>query len=171
VLLTRPRAQLARTSIGVPPRLLPEGDLLPKALLQAMFPGTRRSVILLHPPSGGRTSAVLAGVTRPNLSQSSEHLALRSLVPEDWCPKPPGSGLQRRPRAPPSRSLPRCASGADPLASENHGGIRIWNGDICQRNGDITFPSAVACWCRQATPSAQAQPPRSRGNAMGARAA
>jgi hypothetical protein len=35
-----------RTSIGVPPRLLPEGDLLPKALLQAMFPGTRRSVIL-----------------------------------------------------------------------------------------------------------------------------
>ena len=83
VLLTRPRAQQARTPIGVPPRLLPEGDLLPKALLQAMFPGTRRSVILLHPPSDGRTSAVLAGVTRPNLSQPSEHLALRSLVPED----------------------------------------------------------------------------------------
>jgi hypothetical protein len=30
----------ARSPVGVPPRFLPEGDLLPKALLQARLPGT-----------------------------------------------------------------------------------------------------------------------------------
>ncbi len=71
----------ARTPIGVPPRLWPRRDLLPRALLQATFPGTwnwRRS--RNDPHSWGGTDAVFAGVTRLHLSQSSEHLAPQSVV-------------------------------------------------------------------------------------------
>jgi hypothetical protein len=71
----------ARTPIGVPPRLWPRRDLLPRALLQATFPGTwnwRRC--RNDPHSWGGTDAVFAGVTRLHLSQSSEHLAPQSVV-------------------------------------------------------------------------------------------
>ena len=52
------------------------------AQLQAMLPGTWQSADPLIPRQGEDPHAVCAGVTRPNLSQSSEHLAPQSVVLE-----------------------------------------------------------------------------------------
>ena len=58
----RGAAQRGGSSVGVPPRLSPKGVVVPKAQLQARFPGTWSD----------------AGVTRLRLSQSREHPPPRS---------------------------------------------------------------------------------------------
>src|ERR1700731_4497881 len=75
----------ARSSVGVPPRLSPQGVFHPKgsALGQASW------------------DAVCAGVTRLRLSQSREAPPAPVIMPGDMMPKPPGSRLQIHPRAPP----------------------------------------------------------------------
>src|SRR6204780_1576682 len=79
----------ARSPIGVPPRFSPKGVIVPKAQLQARLPGTRSVRVLpaIACPSPASTS-------RPG------HNAGRLM------PKPPGSELQIRPRAPPSLLWP-----------------------------------------------------------------
>src|ERR1700722_2557446 len=74
---------------GVPPRFSPKGVIVPKAQLQARLPGTWsvRALPAFACPSPASTS-------RPG------HNAGRLL------PKPPGRGLQVRPRAPPSLLWP-----------------------------------------------------------------
>ena len=92
----------ARSPVGVPPRLSPRGVVVPKAQRQAMFPGTWRTRDPEKSPSGGRSNAVCAGVTHPNLSQPREASPTPVIVPGDMMPELPGRGLQLRPRAPPS---------------------------------------------------------------------
>src|SRR5580692_5453265 len=74
---------------GVPPRFSPKGVIVPKAQLQARLPGTWSLRVLpaIACPSPASTS-------RPG------HNAGRLM------PKPPGRGLQVRPRAPPSLLWP-----------------------------------------------------------------
>jgi hypothetical protein len=76
----------ARSSDGVPPRLSPKGVFHPKdsALGQASW------------------DVVCTGVTRLRLSQSRDAPPTPVIMPGDMMPKPPESGLQIRPRAPPS---------------------------------------------------------------------
>jgi hypothetical protein len=83
--LRRPFRYRARSPASVPPRLSPKGVVVPKAQLQARLPGTRpeRALPAVPVPVQGCTS-------RPG------HNAGRLM------PKPPGSGVQIRPRAPPS---------------------------------------------------------------------
>ena len=78
-----------RSPIGVPPRFSPKGVIVPKAQLQARLPGTWsvRALPAFACPSPASTS-------RPG------HNAGRLM------PKPPGRGLQVRPRAPPSLLWP-----------------------------------------------------------------
>jgi hypothetical protein len=76
----------ARSSVGVPPRLSPKGVSHPEG------------------SASGQASwdAVRTGVTCLRLSQSREAPPAPVIMPEDMMPKPPGSGLQIRPQAPPS---------------------------------------------------------------------
>ncbi len=70
------------------------------------------------------------GVTPSCLSQSSELLADRSLIPAGRCPEPPGSGCIVRPQAPHSlhfRKYPRERS-----LRERDGGGCNYIGDGCQ---------------------------------------
>jgi len=83
----------ARSPVGVPPRFSPKGVFHPKD------------------SASGQASwdLVCAGVTRLRLSQSRDAPPTPVMVPGDMMPKPPGSGLQIRPRAPhpaPPFSLP-----------------------------------------------------------------
>ena len=55
----------------------------PRCNFRPCFRGPGLAPILSHPPAEGRSGAVFAGVTRLHLSQSSEHLATRSVVPGD----------------------------------------------------------------------------------------
>ena len=82
----------ARTPDGVPPRLSPEG-IIPSQRL-----------------GSGQASwdAVCTGVTRLRLSQSREAPPTPVIMPGDMMPKPPGSGLQIRPRAPHPLHLTAC---------------------------------------------------------------
>jgi hypothetical protein len=87
-----------RTPVGVPPRLSPKGVVVPKAQLQAMLPGTwpeRRS--RSRPPSGGRTDAVVAGVTRPGLSQSGDAPRAPVVVPAGPMPETARARFARPP--------------------------------------------------------------------------
>ena len=76
----------ARSFDGVPPRFSPKGVFHPKD------------------SASGQASwdLVCTGVTRLRLSQSREAPPAPVIMPEDMMPKPPGSGLQIRPQAPPS---------------------------------------------------------------------
>ena len=80
------RLMTARSSDGVPPRLSPKGISHPKG------------------SASGQASwdAVCTGVTRLRLSQSRDAPPTPVIMPGDMMPKPPGSRLQTRPRAPPS---------------------------------------------------------------------
>jgi hypothetical protein len=82
----------ARTPVGVPPRLSPKGVSHPKG------------------SASGQASwdAVCTGVTRLRLSQSREAPPTPVIMPGDMMPKPPGSGLQIRPRAPHPLHLTAC---------------------------------------------------------------
>ena len=115
VLLARPRilrdAHIYRRSTAV----LPWGVFHPQVQLQAMLPGTWQSADPLIPRQGEDPHAVIAGVTRPNLShvQRAPRVPVRSagrLMPEAarerFASPPAGTAL-----AP----LLRCASGAGPL--------------------------------------------------------
>ena len=73
----------ARSPVGVPLRLSPGRQLVPKAQRQAMLSGTVRSVrSATAAPTGGRRSCasprVLPAPEKRTLSQSSEHLTRRS---------------------------------------------------------------------------------------------
>jgi hypothetical protein len=61
---------------------------------------------LFHPKGSASGQAswdvVCTGVTRLRLSQSRDAPPTPVIMPGDMMPKPPGSGLQIRPRAPPS---------------------------------------------------------------------
>jgi hypothetical protein len=79
--------------------------LLERARLTAFHHGSHLRE-LFHPKgsASGQASwdAVRTGVTRLRLSQSREAPPTPVVMPGDMIPKPPGSGLQTRPRAPPS---------------------------------------------------------------------
>ena len=74
----------ARSPVGVPPRLSPKGVFHPKG------------------SASGQASwdVVCTGVTRLRLSQSRDAPPTPVIMPGDMMPKPPGSELQIRPRAP-----------------------------------------------------------------------
>ena len=78
--------------------------LLERARLTAFHHGSHLRE-LFHPKgsASGQASwdAVCAGVTRLRLSQSREAPPTPVIMPGDMMPKPPGSRLQTRPRAPP----------------------------------------------------------------------
>ena len=61
------RALRARSPLGVPLRLSPEGQLVPKALHQAMLRETVRSARSYGPPIGARIVRTSTGVTRAEL--------------------------------------------------------------------------------------------------------
>ena len=86
-----PPLERSSSPVGVPPRFSPKGVIVPKAQLQARLPGTwsERALPAFACPSPASTS-------RPG------HNAGRLM------PKPPGSELQTRPRAPPSPDGPVC---------------------------------------------------------------
>ena len=111
-LATRLAPCKARSPVGVPPRLSPKGLIIPKARLQARLPGTRseRALPAFACPSPASTS-------HPG------HNAGRLM------PKPPGSGVQIRPRAPPSLPWPGMPPDHVLHVSE------IWR--LCNLNGDI----------------------------------
>jgi hypothetical protein len=79
--------------------------LLERARLTAFHHGSHLRE-LFHPKgsASGQASwdAVCTGVTRLRLSQSREAPPTPVVMPGDMIPKPPGSSLQNRPRAPPS---------------------------------------------------------------------
>ena len=79
--------------------------LLERARLSAFHRGSHLRE-LFHPKgsASGQASwdAVWTGVTRLRLSQSREAPPTPVIMPGDMMPKPPGSSLQSRPRAPPS---------------------------------------------------------------------
>jgi hypothetical protein len=75
----------ARSPVGVPLRLSPGRQLVPKARRQAMLPGTVRSVwSLTAAPTGERRPCACPRVLpAPKQSQCSEHLTRRSLCRQD----------------------------------------------------------------------------------------
>jgi hypothetical protein len=107
-----------RTSIGVPPRFWPRRDLLPRAQLQATFPGTwnwRRSRNDPHSRGGtrfyGRYPPSPVPVQRaPRAPVGSAGRLMPEAARERFATPPAGTAL-----AP----MPRLASGAGPLLSEN----------------------------------------------------
>ena len=123
----------ARSPVGVPLRLLPGRQLVPKAQRQATFPGISpaRSVLNGRPNRGAETSRVSTGVTRAGetLSQSSEHLTHRS-----WCRQ---SDARRRPSAEGTNPLP-ASTGPAP-ANRSSLGRRP-----CTRSGTDRFLFLVA---------------------------
>ena len=82
----------ARSSDGVPPRFSPKGVFHPKD----------------SAPGQASWDVVCTGVTRLRLSQSRDAPPAPVMVPGDMMPKPPGSGLQIRPRAPHPPHLSAC---------------------------------------------------------------
>ena len=116
----------ARSPVGVPPRLSPKGLTIPMAQLQARLPGTWRAdlrpgVIPRRPPA---PVPVQRCTSRPGHNAGG------------LMPKPPGSGVQIRPRAPRPRSDgPAC------LRTTSFTWSEIWG--LCNVNGD-----AVSRDCR-----------------------
>jgi hypothetical protein len=85
--------------------------LLERARLTAFHRGSHLRE-LFHPKgsASGQASwdAVCTGVTRLRLSQSRDAPPTPVVMPGDMMPKPPGSGLQIRPRAPHPLHLTAC---------------------------------------------------------------
>ena len=92
------------TPSGVPRRLLPGRQLVPKALLQARLPGTRqeRSIRKARSNRGAKTNRRDMGVTHARLSQSSESTSHtgRNAGRHDAQSRPGAEVTSQDPRAP-----------------------------------------------------------------------
>ena len=75
----------ARSPLGVPPRLWPEGQLVPKALHQAMLRGTVRSARSYGPPTGARIVRTSTGVTRAGKTNETNYPRIVSISHAGHC--------------------------------------------------------------------------------------
>ena len=101
----------ARSPLGVPLRLLPEGPLVPKAQSGPALHGTANR---------GEDRAHLHGsLPAPNYPRTVRPHA-PVMMPAGGCPMPPGSGLQIRPRAPHSPRPKECPRKNVPSKGEMH---------------------------------------------------
>jgi hypothetical protein len=110
------------TPSGVPPRLSPEGLLIPKAQSRARLPGTQRARAVRYgrPNRGAETLRGLPGAkTRPRLSQSSEAPHAPVIVPAGMMPGPPECGSDE---PPPAGTAPAPPVGSHPVTSCNRAG-------------------------------------------------
>ena len=115
VLLARPRLQQKAHAYRRPTAVLPWRLSLPRCNFRPCFRGLGLAPILSHPPSGGGTDAVFAGVTRLHLSHVQRAprglvCSARRLMPE---------AARERLATPPAGTAlapePRCAFAAGPL--------------------------------------------------------
>ena len=112
-----------RTPVGVPPRLSPEGLIVPKAQLQARLPGTRqeRSIRKARSNRGAEILRRAAGVTRACLSQPRDASPAPVIVPGGVMPEAARERFATPPAGTALAPMARHASGPCPHVGEIRG--------------------------------------------------